>query len=90
MYCSTHQVAVLCILTSLQPQQGLATIRASEEQRQFIAMYNAYQDRNTSASYYYLAANRWLGYRLDIICASLMTIVTFAPFIAYEAGLGKC
>ncbi|XP_028401677.1 multidrug resistance-associated protein 4-like isoform X2 [Dendronephthya gigantea] len=68
--------------------QGLATIRASEEQQQFAEMYNKYQDRNTSGSYYYLAANRWLGYRLDLICASLITIVAFAPFIANEAGLG--
>ncbi|CAB3981721.1 multidrug resistance-associated 4-like isoform X1, partial [Paramuricea clavata] len=68
--------------------QGLATIRASEEQNQFHEKYNKYQDRNTSASYYYLAANRWLGYRLDIICAILMTFVAFAPFIAHEAGLG--
>ncbi|CAB4005802.1 multidrug resistance-associated 4-like, partial [Paramuricea clavata] len=67
--------------------QGLATIRASEEQNQFHEMYNKYQDCNTSASYYYLAANRWLGYRLDIICAILMTFVAFAPFIAYETGL---
>ena len=52
-------------------------------------MYNTYQDRNSSASFYYLAANRWLGYRLDIICAVLMTVVAFAPFIAHEAGLGK-
>ncbi len=69
--------------------QGLATIRASEEQNQFTEMYNTCQDRNTSASFYYLAANRWLGYRLDIICAVLMTVVAFAPFIAHEAGLGK-
>jgi hypothetical protein len=52
-------------------------------------MYNKYQDCNTSASFYYLAANRWLGYRLDIICAMLMTFVAFVPFIAHEAGLGK-
>lgn len=69
--------------------QGLATIRASEEQQQFAEMYNKYQDRNTSGNYYYLAANRWLGYRLDMICASLMTIVSFAPFIAHEIGIGK-
>ena len=69
--------------------QGLATIRASEEQQQFAEMYNKYQDRNTSGNYYYLAANRWLGYRLDMICATLITIVAFAPFIANEVGLGK-
>ncbi|XP_028401691.1 multidrug resistance-associated protein 4-like [Dendronephthya gigantea] len=68
--------------------QGLATIRASEEQQQFAEMYNKYQDRNTSGSYYYLAANRWLGYRLDLICASFMTFVAFIPFIAYEVGIG--
>lgn len=69
--------------------QGLATIRASEVQDQFTAMYNEYQDRNTAASYYYLAANRWLGYRLDLTCAALMIVVAFAPFIALEAGLSK-
>ena len=51
-------------------------------------MYNNYQDHNTSASFYYLAANRWLGYRLDMTCAVLMTSVAFAPFIAHEAGFG--
>jgi ATP-binding cassette subfamily C (CFTR/MRP) protein 4 len=67
----------------------LATIRASEEQSQFTEMYNEYQDRNSSASFYYLAANRWLGYRLDLICAILMTVVAFSPFIVHEAGLSK-
>ena len=69
--------------------QGLAIIRASEEQTQFKKIYNDYQDHNTSASFYYLAANRWLGYRLDMICAAFMTSVAFAPFIVHEAGSSK-
>lgn len=69
--------------------QGLATIRASEEQKQFLNTYNGYQDHNSSAWFYYLTANRWLGFRLDILCATLMSAVAFAPFVAFEAGLSK-
>ncbi|XP_046852739.1 ATP-binding cassette subfamily C member 4-like isoform X2 [Xenia sp. Carnegie-2017] len=68
--------------------QGLPIIRASCEQNQYIELFDSYQDRNTAANYYYLSAIRWLGYRLDILCSSLIAVVAFAPFIAYEAGIG--
>lgn len=69
--------------------QGLTTIRASREQQQFLNNYNKFQDHNSSAWFMYLTAGRWLGFRLDALCALMMSVVSFAPLLAAEAGLSE-
>ncbi|XP_048588672.1 ATP-binding cassette sub-family C member 4 isoform X2 [Nematostella vectensis] len=66
---------------------GLITIRAFQAEQAFIRSYHAYTDFHTGSYFLFHTTQRWLGFRLDIICASFFTLATFTSLFIVEGGL---
>ena len=47
---------------------GLVTIRSQNAISRFVQEYEALQDRHSRAYLTFIAVNRWLGVRLDLMC----------------------
>lgn len=71
--------------------QGLSTIRAYKAQGQFEEKNNQFMNQSNAVSFTFWGANRWLGFRLDmlalvvVLCSSLFSI--FVPVSPSVAGL---
>ena len=69
--------------------QGLSTIRAYDATRRFVSEGEERQDRNLRASLLSALANCWLGLRLELIGATIATLVTLLAFRGVGMGAGK-
>jgi len=58
--------------------QGLSTIRAYEEAKEFSDTLHYYLNEHTKAWYMYIATNRWFGLRIDLISAAFLVFVVFS------------
>lgn len=58
--------------------EGLTTIRAFKAQSRLILDFDKYQDKNTSASFLFLATTRGFAFWLDIICFIYITLVVYS------------
>ncbi|KAK9692619.1 hypothetical protein K7432_014250 [Basidiobolus ranarum] len=85
---STTRSPVYSLLS--ETLDGLATIRAFSEQDRFLDMFIAAENENCRAFFMYLCSARWLGFRLDTLAATFLTITAFASVAVREtqsAGL---
>ncbi|XP_068719286.1 ATP-binding cassette sub-family C member 4-like [Montipora capricornis] len=67
--------------------QGLTTIRAYSVEGRFRDMYHVYQDDHTATWFLFQAGSRWLGCRLDFMCAMFIIVATFTPLFMAEGGI---
>ncbi|XP_044176120.1 ATP-binding cassette sub-family C member 4-like isoform X1 [Acropora millepora] len=67
--------------------QGLTTIRAYSAEDRFRHMYHVYQDDHTATWFLFQAGSRWLGSRLDFMCAMFIVVVTITPLLMAEGGI---
>lgn len=58
--------------------EGLSTIRAFTAAERFRDKFFAVQDSHTRVYFTFISSGRWLGIRLDMIGASLVTVIAFA------------
>ncbi|KXJ21567.1 Multidrug resistance-associated protein 4 [Exaiptasia diaphana] len=65
---------------------GLITIRAFEAEARFISTYYDYLDFHSSSYFLFLTTQRWLGFRLDIICALFMAFSVIGSLVTLETG----
>eukprot|EP01063_Lacrimia_lanifica_P037431 TRINITY_DN767_c0_g4_i1.p1 TRINITY_DN767_c0_g4~~TRINITY_DN767_c0_g4_i1.p1 ORF type:complete len:1345 (+),score=416.40 TRINITY_DN767_c0_g4_i1:92-4126(+) len=65
---------------------GLECIRAFRRQDWFSARFRAAQDDHTSAFHVFLTANRWIGFRLDLMSWFFICCVTVAAVVVTDAG----
>ncbi|ORX94321.1 P-loop containing nucleoside triphosphate hydrolase protein [Basidiobolus meristosporus CBS 931.73] len=85
---STTRSPVYSLLS--ETLDGLATIRAFGAQERFFDMFIDAENENCRAFFMYLCSARWLGFRLDILAATFLTITAFASVGARDtqsAGL---
>lgn len=68
--------------------QGLAVIRAFKVQNQFMKEFDAHQDLHSSTWFIFLAANRWLGIRLDAVSSVFIASVILALMLTTSENLG--
>ena len=69
--------------------QGLTTIRAYSAEDRFRHMYHVYQDDHTATWFLFQAGSRWLGSRLDFMCAMFIVLVAITPLLMAEGGISK-
>ncbi|XP_015779531.1 PREDICTED: multidrug resistance-associated protein 4-like [Acropora digitifera] len=69
--------------------QGLTTIRAYSAEDRFRHMYHVYQDDHTATWFLFQAGSRWLGSRLDFMCAMFIVVVTITPLLMAEGGISN-
>lgn len=67
--------------------QGLVTIRAYSAEERFRHSYHVYQDDHTASWFLFQVASRWLGSRLDFLCAIFISLATITPLLMVEGGL---
>jgi len=67
--------------------QGLTTIRAYSAEDRFRHMYHVYQDDHTATWFLFQAGSRWLGSRLDFMCAMFIVVVAITPLLMAEGGI---
>lgn len=67
---------------------GLTTIRAFGKLLQFKSQHKALVDAHTRPDFAFMAASRWLGFRLDGTVVALMTASTFGAVAAAKYKLG--
>lgn len=67
--------------------QGLTTIRAYSAEDRFRHMYHVYQDDHTATWFLFQAGSRWLGSRLDFMCAMFTVVVAITPLLMAEGGI---
>ena len=67
---------------------GLTTIRAYGKLNDFKVEHKALVDAHTRPDFAFMAASRWLGFRLDVTVVALMTASTFGAVAAAQYGLG--
>ena len=56
---------------------GIATIRANESVNFFVNKFHAAHDAHTRAFFSFIAASRWVGFRMDALMFLLMVLVSF-------------
>jgi ATP-binding cassette subfamily C (CFTR/MRP) protein 4 len=56
---------------------GVATIRANDSTRYFVKKFEGAHDAHTRSFFSFIAASRWVGFRMDSIMFMLMSIVSF-------------
>ncbi|KAJ3417651.1 Multidrug resistance-associated protein 4 [Chytridiales sp. JEL 0842] len=56
---------------------GLATVRAYGSEHRFEQLFMDIQDENTRIYFCFLSCARWLGFRLDLLSASFLILVSF-------------
>jgi len=56
---------------------GIATIRANDSKNYFLHKFHAAHDAHTRAFFSFIAASRWVGFRMDVIMFLLMVLVSF-------------
>jgi ATP-binding cassette subfamily C (CFTR/MRP) protein 4 len=57
--------------------EGLSTIRAFSAEDRFLRLFYGYQDRNTNMFFNFIAAGRWIGFRMEMVAWAFLTIATF-------------
>ena len=73
-----------CLSESLS---GIATIRSNNAIQYFQQKFAKLHDAHSRSFFAFIACERWLGFRMDIIMAVFTTIVSFAAVIMNETGL---
>ena len=66
---------------------GLVTVRAMNCTKQFQALYKQLLNENCRAFFSFMAASRWLGFRLDATTVALLACVTFGAVGCKEGNL---
>lgn len=66
---------------------GLVTIRALNRKQIFLDMHKVLINDNCRAFFSFIAASRWLGFRLDVIVTVLLMLSTFGAVACKEADL---
>ena len=66
---------------------GLCTIRALNRKEIFLDMHKALVNDNCRAFFCFIAASRWLGFRLDAIVTVLLMVSTFGAVAMNESNL---
>ena len=61
--------------------EGLSTIRAFSAKDRFLKEFFHNQDENTRIFFAYVSSGRWLGLRLDLLTAFLITVIIFVAII---------
>lgn len=60
--------------------QGLVTLRQFDKVRYFKQDFNNTLEKCANATFCYFSSNRWLGIRLDLICAVFLIATTAIAF----------
>ena len=60
---------------------GIATIRANDSTKYFVQKFEAVHDAHTRSFFSFIAASRWVGFRMDTIMFMLMGSVSFLAVI---------
>lgn len=63
---------------------GLSTVRAFNVQETFEKKFDEYQDCHTASWFLFIAAARWFGIVLDLLCIIYLAVVTVAMSLSYE------
>ena len=58
--------------------EGLSVIRAFKAESRFEQHFTDILNRNTRVSFAFLSANRWVGFRLDLLAATYLAIIVVA------------
>jgi ATP-binding cassette subfamily C (CFTR/MRP) protein 4 len=72
-----------------EAMQGIGTIRANQSESFFRQKFENAQNNHTRAFWNFIAASRWLGFRLDLIMWVLLALVSFLAVFATEGGWFK-
>jgi len=63
---------------------GISTIRSCDYSKYFLRKFEDAHDSHTRAFFAFIAASRWLGFRLDFIMATFLAITCYlAVFVQY-------
>jgi ATP-binding cassette subfamily C (CFTR/MRP) protein 4 len=65
---------------------GIATIRANDSTAFFIKKFEQAHDSHTRAFFSFIAASRWVGFRMDSIMFLLLSLVSFLAVLFQEQG----
>eukprot|EP00538_Stauroneis_constricta_P012629 CAMPEP_0119552576 /NCGR_PEP_ID=MMETSP1352-20130426/5521_1 /TAXON_ID=265584 /ORGANISM="Stauroneis constricta, Strain CCMP1120" /LENGTH=1426 /DNA_ID=CAMNT_0007598827 /DNA_START=60 /DNA_END=4340 /DNA_ORIENTATION=+ len=65
---------------------GVATIRANDSIQYFTKKFQSTHDSHTRAFFSFIAASRWVGFRMDSIMFLLMGFVSFLAVLFSERG----
>ncbi|XP_031558850.1 multidrug resistance-associated protein 4-like, partial [Actinia tenebrosa] len=65
---------------------GLMTIRAFNAEERFIDSFYDYQNYHSAGYFLFLTTQRWLGARLDVMCASFMALAVIGSMVTFETG----
>lgn len=65
---------------------GIATIRANQSLDYFQAKFEAAHDAHTRAFFSFIAASRWVGFRMDAIMFVFLTLVVYLAVLFQDQG----
>jgi len=65
---------------------GIATIRANDAKKYFIKKFEGVHDAHTRAFFSFIAASRWVGFRMDALAFLLMAFVCFLSVLFQTQG----
>lgn len=65
---------------------GVATIRANDSTQYFVEKFEDAHDAHTRSFFSFIAASRWVGFRMDSIMFMLMSVVSFMAVLFQQQG----
>jgi ATP-binding cassette subfamily C (CFTR/MRP) protein 4 len=65
---------------------GIATIRANDSVDYFVKKFQSAHNSHTRAFFSFIAASRWVGFRMDLIMFLLMVLVSFLSVLFQQQG----
>merc|ERR1712232_1218095 len=63
---------------------GVATIRANDSSTYFVKKFETAHDAHTRSFFMFMAASRWVGFRMDSIMFVLMSVVSFLAVVFHQ------
>ncbi len=65
---------------------GIATIRANDAKKYFIRKFEGVHDMHTRTFFSFIAASRWVGFRMDSLAFLMMSCVCFLSVLFHKQG----
>jgi ATP-binding cassette subfamily C (CFTR/MRP) protein 4 len=65
---------------------GIATIRSNDSVDYFVKKFQSAHNSHTRAFFSFIAASRWVGFRMDLIMFLLMVLVSFLSVLFTQQG----
>lgn len=65
---------------------GIATIRSNESVKFFRSKFEQVHDKHTRTFFSFIAASRWVGFRMDSLVFLLLSVVSFLSVLFNEQG----